>query len=95
MKKSNDSGHTVRNIQAHAQVHTVGSIILEVSIYVSRGVKRALSARYSTSTARKISARARFGHGISWARHGTARSEQARIRARGTKMVWHGTDTAR
>ncbi|PSS11645.1 Transport inhibitor response 1-like protein [Actinidia chinensis var. chinensis] len=52
-----------------------------------RGVKRALSARYGTGTARKNSAWARFGHGISWARHGTARSEQARARAWGTKMT--------
>ena len=47
------------------------------------------------STARKNSARARFEHGISWARHGTTRSKQARARARGTKIVGHGTGTAR
>ena len=35
-----------------------------------RGVKCAVPARHDTGTARKNSARARFGHGISWARHG-------------------------
>ena len=54
-----------------------------------RGVKRAMPARHD----KKKLARARFWHGISWARHDTARSE----RARSTKMVrhwhwhWHGT----
>ena len=56
-----------------------------------RGVKWVLPARHGTGMTRKNSARVRFRHGISWARHGMAWSE----RARGTEMVDHGTGTAR
>ncbi|GFS35509.1 chloroplast sensor kinase [Actinidia rufa] len=62
-----------------------------LAVVSTRGVKWALPARHGTGMARKNSARVRFRHGISSARHGMARSERALVRVRGKEMVEHCT----